>query len=175
MDIRRFGVLHEQGATFAEIARETGCDWRTVKKYLAARAPSTPPKAPSRSGTQPQVIAPFRDVVDAWLRAEPRLKGTVIHERLVAEYGFAGHYQRVKMYLAEARPRIITELRLSTDTTEGLHRRFEVTPGSQAQVDAVVLAGSVLLFHHVDGHAVVLGLPPACVRLFRRRAGLDRV
>jgi transposase len=135
MDIRRFRVLHEQGATFAEIARETGSDWRTVKKYLAPLTPSTPPKAPSRAGTQPQVIAPFRDVVDAWLRAEPRLKGTVIHERLVAEYGFTGHYQRVKMYLAEARPRIITELRLSTDMMEGLHRRFEVTPGSQAQVD----------------------------------------
>ncbi len=38
------------------------------------------------------------------------MKGTVIHERLVAEYGFTGHYQRVKMFLAEARPRIAAEL-----------------------------------------------------------------
>jgi transposase len=135
MDIRRFRALHEQGATFAEIARETGCDWRTVRKYLAPQAPSTPPQAPSRAGTPPQVIAPFTDVVDAWLRAEPRLKGTVIHERLVAGYGFTGHYQRVKMYVAQARPRIIAELGISADTMNGLHRRFEVTPGSQAQVD----------------------------------------
>jgi transposase len=54
----------------------------------------------------------------------------VVHERLVAEYGFTGHYQRVKMFLAEARPRIAAELALS-----GLHRRFEVVPGAQAQVD----------------------------------------
>jgi hypothetical protein len=33
------------------------------------------------------------------LRAELLLKGTVIHERLVGEYGFTGNYQRVKMYL----------------------------------------------------------------------------
>jgi len=75
MNIRRFRALHDAGATYAEIAAEVGCDWRTVKKYLAPQAPSTPPKAPSRAGTQPQVITPFRDVVDAWLRAEPRLKG----------------------------------------------------------------------------------------------------
>ena len=54
----------------------------------------------------------------------------MVHERLVAEYGFSGHYQRVKMFLAEARPRIAAEL---TDRDEnplsGLHRRFEVVPG----------------------------------------------
>jgi transposase len=54
--------------------------------------------------------------------------GTVIHERLVADYGFSHSYQRVKMYLAEARPRICP-------VAPELHRRFEVLPGSQAQVD----------------------------------------
>jgi hypothetical protein len=34
----------------------------------------------------------------------------VIHERLVADYGFTGHYQRVKLYAAEARERVATEL-----------------------------------------------------------------
>ena len=34
----------------------------------------------------------------------------MIFERLVAEYGFDGHYQRVKMYVAGARPRIAGEL-----------------------------------------------------------------
>lgn len=102
MDIRRFRALRSAGATFAEIARETGCDWRTVKKYLDPDAPSTQPRAPSRMGTQPKVITPFVDVVDAWLRAEPRLKESVIHERLVAQYGFTGNYQRVTMYLQEA-------------------------------------------------------------------------
>lgn len=52
----------------------------------------------------------FVGVIEAWLRAEVTLKGTLIHERLVAEHGFTGSYQRVKMILAEARPRIAAEL-----------------------------------------------------------------
>ena len=32
MDLRRFRALAEAGATWAEIARETGYDWRTVKR-----------------------------------------------------------------------------------------------------------------------------------------------
>jgi hypothetical protein len=38
----------------------------------------------------------------AWVRADLTIKGTVVHERLVAEHGFTGHYQRIKMFLAEA-------------------------------------------------------------------------
>lgn len=40
----------------------------------------------------------------------------------------------MKMYVAEVRPRIRAELGLDEDMA-GLHRRFEVTPGGQAQVD----------------------------------------
>jgi transposase len=136
MNIRRFRALHAAGATFAEIGRECGCDWRTVRKYLAEDAASVPPSGPARTGCQPLLITPFMPIIEAWLRADLRLKGTVIHERLVADYGFTGHYQRVKMCLAEARPRIAAELEESDDNPlTGLHRRFEVIPGAQAQVD----------------------------------------
>ena len=40
------------------------------------------------------------------LRADIRLKASVIHEWLADGHGFTGNYQRVKMYVAEARPRI---------------------------------------------------------------------
>ena len=73
-------------------------------------------------------------MVDAWLATDNTLRASVIHERLVADHGFAGSYQRVKLYVAEARPRIAAELGLPGPLT-GLHRRFEVTPGAQAQVD----------------------------------------
>lgn len=136
MNVRRFRALHAAGATYAEIARECGVDWRTVRKYLAEDVPSVPPTAPPRAGTQPKLITPFVGVIEAWLRVDIGLKGTVIHERLVAEHGFTGNYQRVKMFLAEARPRMAAELAAEDENPlTGLHRRFEVVPGAQAQVD----------------------------------------
>jgi transposase len=53
MELRAFKVLAEAGATWAEIARETGYDWRTVKRYLAADAPAAPP-APGKRGPGPR-------------------------------------------------------------------------------------------------------------------------
>ena len=73
-------------------------------------------------------------VIDAWLAADPRLKASVIHERLVAEHGFGGHYQRIKLYVAEARQRLAREDG-GDERLSGLHRRFEVLAGAQAQVD----------------------------------------
>jgi transposase len=156
MNIRRFRALHAAGSTYAEIARECRCDWRTVRKYLAEDASSVPPTAPPRAGTQPKLITPFVGVIEAWLRADITIKATVIHERLVAEHGFTGNYQRVKMHLVEARPRIAAELAVTDENPlTGLHRRFEVVPGAQAQVDwggegdllAHVGIGNVYSFH----------------------------
>jgi len=82
----------------------------------------------------------------------------VIFERLVAEYGFGGHYQRVKIYVAEARPRIAAEFAEADENRlVGMHRRFETVPGAQAQVDwgdeggllAHVGIGKVYSFHMV--------------------------
>jgi transposase len=136
MNIRRFRALHQAGATYAEIGRECGCDPRTVRKYLAEDADSVPPSAPTRLGSQPRLIDPFVELVESWLRTDLGLKASVIHERLVTDYGFTGHYQRVKMFAAEARPRIAAELAEQDENPlTGLHRRFEVLPGAQAQVD----------------------------------------
>lgn len=132
MDLRRFKPLRDAGATWKEIAAELGLDPRTVKKYI--NGPAVPPSAPKRIGTQPRLIEHLAPVIDAWLACDITLRGTVIHERLVAEHGFTGSYQRVKLYVAEARPRIAAELGLPGPLS-GLHRRFEVTPGAQVQVD----------------------------------------
>ncbi|MEU6788357.1 DDE-type integrase/transposase/recombinase [Nonomuraea angiospora] len=60
-------------------------------------------------------------------------------ERLVDQHDWDGHYQRVKMYRAQARPQIAAELEAERDGADsglrGLHRRFETVPGAQAQVD----------------------------------------
>ncbi|MFD9474068.1 hypothetical protein [Streptomyces goshikiensis] len=135
LEVRRFRVLHQSGAmSISEIARETGLNRRTVRKYLCDQGPLTPPGTSSRRGTRRQVVVDVAPVIDAMLRAEILIKGTVVHERLVKEYGFTAHYQRVKLYLQEARPRIAAELGIGPGELAGLHRRFEVVPGAQAQV-----------------------------------------
>lgn len=137
MIIRRFRVLHEAGATYAEIALECDVDWRTVRNYLSEDGPVGPPAAPSRAGTQPQVITPFIALIQAWLRVDITLRASVIHERLVADHGFTGQHPRVKMHLAKVRPIIADELADDGQDSglRGLHRRFEVLAGAQAQVD----------------------------------------
>jgi len=102
MDLRRYKPLRDAGATWREIADEVGLDWRTVKRYLSTDAPCGPPVASSRRGTVTHKIDDLAPVIDAWLAIDSRLKASVIHERLVAEHGFDGHYQRVKLYGAEA-------------------------------------------------------------------------
>lgn len=134
MDIRRYAPLRAAGASWKDIAAQAGCDWRTAKKYLSPDAPTAPPKASSRAGTVPRLVDPFTDVIDAWLADDPGLLATVIHERLVAGYGFTGHYQRIKVYCAQARARIELESD-AQGRPPGLHRRFEVVAGAQAQVD----------------------------------------
>jgi transposase len=133
MKLRAFKPLRDAGASWAEIARAAGCDWRTAKKYLEQETSAPPSYGPRRSSGR--IIDPYREVIDTWLRADPHLKATVIHERLAAEpYRFAGHYQRVKIYVRERRPEILAELGRD-DAGGGFHARFAVTAGAQAQVD----------------------------------------
>lgn len=86
-------------------------------------------------GTQPRKIERFTHLIDAWLAEDDELRGSVIHERLVAEYGLDGHYQRVKTYVRDVRDRLALE-RAGERPGAGLHRRFGVVPGGQAQVDS---------------------------------------
>ncbi len=126
MDLRAYSALRAAGATWADIAREAGCDWRTAKKYLSEASPPTPPKVGGRSRSA-RMIDPWTETIDGWLEVEHRLRASVIYERLVP-LGFSGSYQRVKLYVREARERICP-------APVELHRRFEVLPGAQAQVD----------------------------------------
>ncbi|WP_438272561.1 hypothetical protein [Streptomyces uncialis] len=120
--------------SLSEISRETGLDRKTVRKYLSAPGPATPPSR-SPSGRRVRVIDEFGPLIDSMLRAEVLMKAAVIHERLAQEYGFTGNYQRVKLYVQTARPRIAEELGITPKELAGMHRRFEVIPGAQAQVD----------------------------------------
>ncbi|MGW0563174.1 hypothetical protein ACWDZ4_21780 [Streptomyces sp. NPDC003016] len=120
-----------------EIAKETGLNRRTVTKRLSGEAPVAPTKRTADARQHRRAVDEVAPLIDAMLRSEILLKASVIHERLVPEYGVTINYQRVKIYLQEARPRIAEELGISPSELAGLHRRFEVVPGAQAQVDHV--------------------------------------
>ena len=136
LELRRFRSLYESGAmSMREIAKETGLNRRTVSKYLKDPASVAPPKREAAGQRPRRVVDEVASLIDAMLRSEILLKGRVIHERLVQDYGVSINYQRVKLYLQEARPRIAEELGIIPGELTGLHRRFEVVPGAQAQVD----------------------------------------
>lgn len=98
LELRRFRGLLESGAmSLSEIARETGLDRKTVRKYLSAPGPATPPRRSPNGRSRARVIDEFAPLVDSMLRAEILMKAAVIHERLASEYGFTGTYQRDKL------------------------------------------------------------------------------
>jgi transposase len=131
MNLRALKPLKDAGYSYAAIAAEAGCDWRTAKKYLKGD-PATPTYGPRPP--RAKLIDPFTGVIDEWLRAEIKIKAKTIHERLVADpYDFPGSYQRVKQYVRIRRPQIAAELGLAE--TAPMHRRFETIAGAQAQVD----------------------------------------
>jgi transposase len=131
MDLQAFAPLLAAGMTWKEIGDRAGCDWRTAKKYLSTPEPPSYGPRPLR----PRVIDAYADLVDATLRTEPFIRAVTVFERLAAEpYRFPGSYQRVKEYVARRRPEILAELALRDPSWE-MFRRFEVAPGSQAQVD----------------------------------------
>jgi transposase len=100
LELRRFRSLLESGAiSLSEVARETGLDRKTVRKYLSAPGPATPPRRSPSGRSKARMIDEFAPQVDSMLRAEILMKAAVIHGRLTAEYGFTGNYQRVKLYV----------------------------------------------------------------------------
>jgi len=155
MDLLSYRSLAASGVTWAEIARLAGCDWRTARKYLTAERPKPPRYKPRPS--KPKLIDPYIDMIDAALRAsKAQIRATTIYERLACDHAYPGSYQRVKEYIAARRPEIAAELGLRTGGE--MHRRFEVAPGAQAQVDwgheeSLPDGSPVYSFHMVLSHS----------------------
>ncbi len=152
MTLREIVVIHDlkrQGLGVSAIARQTGLDRKTVRKYLARglEAPAYKPREP-----RARVIGPFEDYLQERLRAFPDLTAKRLM-REIRERGYEGGYTSVKDFAREARP--AKEARFE--------RRFETPPGRQAQVDFAEFAVSftdepgvvrkVWLFSMVLGHS----------------------
>jgi transposase len=112
--------LHRQGVPITAIARRTGRDPKTVRKYIE-RGIEAPAYGP-RSIGRPSKLAPYLDFLRERVTAYPELSAARL-TREIRELGYVGAYTAVKRYLATIRPE------------SGPKVRFETPAGVQAQVD----------------------------------------
>jgi transposase len=113
--------LHQQGVSISAIARQTGLDRKTVRKYVqqGLKAPRYGPRAP-----RPQRLDAYRSYVRERVEAYPGMRGTRLLREIRA-LGYDGCYSQLTEYLREIRPPLET----------GFEHRFETAPGEQGQVD----------------------------------------
>lgn len=115
--------LHRQGLSVSAIARRTGRDPKTVRKYIE-RGVEAPAYGP-RSAGRPSKLMPYLDFLRERVTAFPDLSAARL-TREIRELGYAGAYTAVKRYLAAIRPE---------NGPKPYEVRFETPPGVQAQVD----------------------------------------
>ncbi len=115
--------LHRQGLSITAIARRTGRDPKTVRKYIACGL-ELPAYGPRQVG-RPGKLAPYLDYLRQRVAAFPQLTATRLTREL-RERGYAGAYTAVKRFVAAIRP---------DNGPKPFEVRFETPPGCQAQVD----------------------------------------
>lgn len=113
--------LKRQGLSVSAIARQTGLDRKTVRKYLE-RGLEAPVYGPRASGER--LADQFRSYLAERLEAFPGLSGRRLHREIRA-LGYEGAYSTLTEYLRLIRPSV----------PRAFERRFETPAGWQAQVD----------------------------------------
>jgi transposase len=113
--------LHRQGLTVSAIARQTGHDPKTIRKYIGQglAAPAYGPRAP-----RPTLLQPFEAYLAERVTTYPELTASRLL-REVRERGYSGGYSVVRDFLRQVRPQ----------RQPGFEVRFETPAGRQAQVD----------------------------------------
>jgi len=96
-------ALHKRGWTISAIARHTGHDRKTVRKYLAGDA--TPG---ARARPSPDLFDPFVDYVSARLVEDPHLWARTLYDEL-EELGFGLSYQSLTRHIRTRNLRPVCE------------------------------------------------------------------
>ncbi len=118
-DVKEISELKRQGLSIAKISELTGCDPKTIRKYLDN--PNTPAYGPRQA--RPSLLDPFKPYLKE--RTAAGVWNGVVLLREVQERGYAGAYTILREYLQPQRKEAHTVA----------VRRFETPPGHQAQVD----------------------------------------
>ena len=107
--------LHRQGLTVSDIARQSGLDRKTVRRYIerGLEPPTYGPRKPRRT-----VLDPFTTYLRERVAAYPSLTGARLRREL-KELGYSGGYTAVTDFLRDVRPRSVP----------GFEVRFETAPG----------------------------------------------
>jgi len=111
-----------QGHSYRQIARDQGCDRRTVKRYI-----ENPELAVKKRQSAPRtsLLDAFREMVKSFLDDEEgNHRASWIYDQLV-KCGYTGGYEIVK--------RMVRQIKGSKQQLA--YVRFETAPGEQAQVD----------------------------------------
>ena len=93
--------LHRQGLSISAIARRTGRDPKTIRKYVA-RGLEPPVYGPRRVG-RPGKLAPYLDYLRERITAFPDLSAVRL-TREIRERGYEGAYTAVKRFLSRHPP-----------------------------------------------------------------------
>ena len=106
---------------YAKIARQYGCDYRTVKKYYNERDDS-------HVGRKPRVVSKKVDGFELIIEEKyikNKAPAIAIYNLLKDEYGYTGSYSTIKAYTHN----------LKKDRQNEVTVRFETSPGLQCQID----------------------------------------
>lgn len=119
-------VLHRQGKSIREIARETGASRNTIRAVLRGEADEQyGPRAP-----RPTNLDPYKAYLGARVGAAGEIRlSAVVLLREIRERGYAGGITQLKEYLRTIRRHPEPEPVV----------RFETPPGKQLQIDFVVV------------------------------------
>jgi len=124
VELRKIVLIHDlrrQGLSLSAIARRTGLNRKTVRKYLdrGLEIPAYGPRAP-----RPRLLEPYEVYLAEKIETCPGLSGRRLFREIKA-LGYEGGYTTVTDYLRKIRP----------EPSRKFEQRFETEPGQQAQVD----------------------------------------
>lgn len=113
--------LHRQGLSYREIARKTGCDRRTAKRYAQNPELIGQTRRPAKRAS---ILDSYKPMIESWLKEDGKYQATWVYDQIV-KLGYTGGYTIVKDFVHS----------IKQVNTRIAYIRFETEPGKQAQVD----------------------------------------